>query len=68
VLAALRSDPATQGIPVIVLTGHGDDETFARARQLGAAAFLTKPVEGTRLIRVIEEQLAARPGPTAARE
>ena len=68
VLAALQSDPATRGIPVIVLTGHGDDETFARARQLGAAAFLTKPVEGTRLIRAIEEQLAARPGPAAARE
>lgn len=61
VLAALQGDPATQGIPVIVLTGQGDDDTFARARQLGAAAFLTKPVEGTRLIRVIEEQLAARP-------
>lgn len=67
-LAALQSDPATRGIPVIVLTGHGDDETFARARQLGAAAFLTKPVEGTRLIAAIEEQLAARPGPAAARE
>jgi len=60
-LAALQGDPATRGIPIIVLTGQRDDDTFARARQLGAAAFLTKPVEGTRLIRVVEEQLAARP-------
>ena len=61
-LEALRSDPATREIPVIVLTGHTDDETFSRARQLGAAAFLTKPVEGTRLINAIEQQLArARP-------
>lgn len=67
-LAALQSDPATKEIPVIVLTGHGDDETFARARQLGAAAFLTKPVEGSRLIGAIEEQLAARPGSAAAPE
>ncbi|MGB5079857.1 MAG: response regulator [Burkholderiales bacterium] len=67
-LAALQSDPATRGIPVIVLTGHSDDETFSRARQLGAAAFLTKPVEGARLIRVIEEQLAARPRSGAAPE
>ena len=67
-LAALQSDPASRGIPVIVLTGHSDDETFARARQLGAAAFLTKPVEGARLIRVIEEQLAARPRSGAAPE
>jgi len=57
-LEALRSDPATREIPVIVLTGHTDDETFSRARQLGAAAFLTKPVEGTRLINAIEQQLA----------
>lgn len=67
-LAALQGDPATREIPIIVLTGQGDDDTFARARQLGAAAFLTKPVEGTRLIRVVEEQLAARPESGASRE
>jgi DNA-binding response OmpR family regulator len=68
VLEALHSDPASRGIPVIVLTGHSDDETYARARQLGAAGFLTKPVEGARLIRAVEEQLAARREPGAARE
>lgn len=67
-LAALQGDPATREIPIIVLTGQGDDDTFARARQLGAAAFLTKPVEGTRLIRVVEEQLAARPESGVSRE
>jgi len=67
-LAALQGDPATREIPIIVLTGQGDDDTFARARQLGAAAFLTKPVEGTRLIRVVEEQLATRPESGASRE
>lgn len=58
-LRALRTDPATQRIPVIVLTGHSDDETYARARKLGVADFFTKPVEGSRLIAAIETQLAA---------
>jgi len=36
-IKALRNDPATRNIPVIVLTGRGDDETYTRARELGAA-------------------------------
>jgi DNA-binding response OmpR family regulator len=56
---ALRHDPATQAIPVVVLTGRGDDETFAEARRLGASHFLTKPVARDVLIRAIEAQLAA---------
>ena len=59
-LEALRNDPATRPIPVVVLTGRGDDETYARARELGVAGFFTKPVEGTRLTKAIETQLAAR--------
>ena len=57
-IKALRSDPATREIPVVVLTGHGDDETFARARRLGASLFLTKPVKRDVLIKAIEAQLA----------
>jgi two-component system cell cycle response regulator DivK len=58
-LTVLRDDPATRDIPVIVLTGHSDDETFSRAKGLGAAGFFTKPVEGNRLIQAIEECLSA---------
>ena len=59
-LEALRNDPATRPIPVIVLTGRGDDETYARARKLGVADFFTKPVERDRLIKSIERLLASR--------
>ena len=58
-IKALRNDPATEAIPVIVLTGRGDDETFAEARRLGASHFLTKPVARDVLIRAIDAQLAA---------
>jgi len=60
-IKALRTDPATQRIPVVVLTGRGDDETFAEARRLGASQFLTKPVTRDALIRAIDTQLAAAP-------
>jgi DNA-binding response OmpR family regulator len=57
ILTALHSDPATSKIPVIVLTGRGDDESFARARELGASRFLTKPVTRDVLIRAIDSVL-----------
>ena len=60
IIKALRSDPATRNIPVIVLTGHGDDETYTRARELGAAQLLTKPVERDLLIKAIGGQLGSR--------
>jgi len=58
-IKALHNDPATRSIPVIVLTGRGDDETYARARKLGAAQLLTKPVERDLLIKAIDAQLAS---------
>jgi len=58
-IKALRNDPATKSIPVVVLTGRGDDDTFAKARKLGASQFLTKPVARDVLIGAIETQLSA---------
>ncbi|HYS57012.1 MAG TPA: response regulator [Burkholderiales bacterium] len=57
IIEALRSDPATRNIPVIVLTGRGDDETYTQARRLGAAQLLTKPVARDLLIKAIDGQL-----------
>jgi signal transduction histidine kinase/CheY-like chemotaxis protein len=46
VLRALKADPATRGIPVIVVTVEDDD---GRMRQLGADDHLTKPIATERL-------------------
>ena len=58
-IKALRNDPATRDIPLIVLTGRSDDEAFARAKELGASHFLTKPVSRDILVRAIEAQLVS---------
>lgn len=41
-------------LPVIFLTGHGDLDSGIRAMKLGAADFLTKPVDDEQLIGAIE--------------
>src|SRR5215211_555059 len=41
VCATIRSDSAMSGTPVIMLTGHGDEETRQRAILAGANGFLT---------------------------
>ena len=40
----LKGDDATKDIPLIRLTGHAFDEHRQRASELGADAFLAKPV------------------------
>ena len=43
VLTHLRSRPATQDIPVVVLTALGDEDSEVRVFELGADDFLSKP-------------------------
>ena len=46
------------GMPVIVLTGHGDIGTAVRAMKAGAVDFLEKPFEKAKLIEAIEAGFA----------
>ncbi|QTN18327.1 response regulator [Brevundimonas sp. AJA228-03] len=43
-LAAIRNNPETIHLPVIVETGREDVEAIDRAYQAGATAFVTKPL------------------------
>ena len=45
ILRRLKESPATEGIPVIVLTGTKDQALARRMYNLGAARYLTKPVD-----------------------
>lgn len=53
-LQALKSGPATAGVPVIMLTARGQSLTRQQAQESGAALFLTKPFSPTELLGAIE--------------
>ena len=54
----LGSDVAKDlDIPTILITGRGDDATRERALQLGAVAFLEKPVDDVELMKAIGRAL-----------
>lgn len=63
-LSLLRSEPETASIPVIMLSGRSDGDTMAKAVELGAADFLTKPVTRDQLLESIELCLSRRAGRT----
>ena len=46
--------PARLRLPVILLTGRGDTALRAQALRAGAAVYLEKPIDETRLIAAIE--------------
>lgn len=54
---AARQNPATQDIPIIVLTATGQEEEVVRAMNLGANAYLTKPFSSSRLLEIIRTHL-----------
>ena len=43
------------GLPVIMVTAYGDDERRRAAREYGAAAFVTKPVDFENLKRQLQQ-------------
>jgi signal transduction histidine kinase/CheY-like chemotaxis protein len=55
ILAALRRDPATRGIPVVILTADATRREIDRLRRLGARAYETKPIGMRRLLELVDE-------------
>jgi len=64
-LSLLRADAETAAIPVILLSGRSDGDTMAKAVELGAADFLTKPVTRDQLLESIEACLSRSGGRTS---
>ena len=53
VLASLRSDEATQGIPVIMLTAKRESDSIFESMNLGSTDYLMKPINNEVLLRTI---------------
>ncbi len=64
VLSHLRSRPATQHLPVVVLTAQGDEENEVRVFEHGADDFLSKPFRA----RALSARLAAVLGRARGRQ
>ena len=66
-MRALKSDPRTFRIPIIVLTADASPENVAEALTAGCQSFETKPIVLRKLLERIEEALGtAKPAAAAA--
>ena len=56
----LRANPSTQLIPLIALTGYGQLRDREAATRAGFDVHLVKPVDAARILKAVEDVLAAR--------
>ncbi len=59
VFRRLRDDPATAGIPVVVVSGGVEPETAEELTAAGVLAFLGKPFPLERLLALVDDALGA---------
>jgi DNA-binding response OmpR family regulator len=62
VIDQMKGNLATKNIPVIVISGRGDDVTRRRVLQAGAADFILKPVERADLCQRVRNVLCKTAG------
>ncbi len=56
-LAFSRQSPLQRGVPVLVVSSEGSERDLARARALGAEAYLVKPIQAEALCRSVRALL-----------
>lgn len=62
IVTALRQDPLTATMPVIMLTGKEEEADRTRAAALGVYAFLVKPVSPPQLLKTIRAAMGEKGG------
>lgn len=56
-LGRIRNMPQYASLPVVILTGSGDDDERLRAEALGIQGFLTKPASSKTVLEVVDNLL-----------
>jgi len=60
VLRALKDEPTTAGIPVVLLTARAGEEDIEEGWQAGADYYITKPFHMDELLGLVNEVAAGR--------
>ncbi len=56
-LSIVRKDPNHQAIPVVMVTTEGAEVDRQKGLQLGASAYLSKPIQTNELLKTVKELL-----------
>jgi two-component system chemotaxis response regulator CheY len=59
-LEVIRKDPSHKSVPVVMLTTEGRPEDIDRAMELGASAYLAKPVQAQAVVDVARDLLKSK--------
>ena len=59
ILQALRADPATVALPVLMLTAKGQGRDREAAERAGVSAFMTKPFDNSEIRAKVRDLLGA---------
>jgi DNA-binding response OmpR family regulator len=61
--ARLRGDPATSGIPIVIVTARASAADLERGEEIGVDGYLTKPFEPAELVALVSRLVReGRPG------
>ncbi|MGY6635086.1 MAG: response regulator transcription factor [Alkalilacustris sp.] len=58
ILRALRAEPGTAALPVLMLTARGQTSDRALAESSGASRFMAKPFSNTEILASVREMVA----------
>ncbi|MCF6327281.1 MAG: response regulator [Devosiaceae bacterium] len=61
VLKALRADPRTHDLPILILTAKGQQQDKLTAMELGASGFITKPYANSDVVDAVNELIGTPP-------
>jgi two-component system, chemotaxis family, chemotaxis protein CheY len=56
----VRMDPHHKDVPIVIITTESADEDRRRAMELGANAYITKPIQAPHVISTVRELLQIR--------